>query len=245
MDFASFAFFMVTMKGKKSVSLRRRKRAKPFSVPGVGPQAGVALRSRANEVKCVDTFGTTTVKDTPTVSSLISISAGGDIYQRVGRQITLKACHLRFWFNLTGAAVYNDYIKYAIVYDAAPNGIAPTYGDVYTGTSAAGVATSASYSYPNPAGWDRFTIIFEENIALVPANNAVVPPSSASFNQDPNVKIQINKYVPLKNMVARYLDGTAGIPATGGLFLIVCGQLSGATINQNYVSNIRVTWVDA
>jgi len=229
----------------RSGKIVKRKPKRAATARGVGqPQTAIGLRARGPELKCMDTFQGGTVNAGGAVVHLTNLAGGGDAYQRIGRQVSYRGVQVRAYFTLTGAAVFNDFVKMSVVYDRQPDGGVIAISDVYQNVSFAGVTTSASDSFTNLNNWDRFSILAEQSFPLVPENNGAAPPSGPSFNQDPNVKIYFNQYIPLKGMLGRWPSSAAGIPNTGAIFFLVQGLLAGGAINTNYIMSSRITYVD-
>lgn len=234
---------------KRSTIVKRRpakKRATTMRMPAFigAPQRSILEKGVAQEIKVVDTAANNTVSAGGNLTHLTSISSGADLYQRIGRAVALTGVQVRVYFNLTGANLFNDFVRVSVVYDREPNNAVPPISDIFSNISNVGALTSSADCFTNPAFWDRFTILAEQTFFLIPDNNGVVPPSQPSFNQDPNSQIYFNKYIPLNKLACRFLDGAAGVPTTGALYLIVQGLLAGGAIGQNWVAKCRVTYVD-
>jgi len=113
------------------------------------------------ELKICDTLGE------------INLLAGGEMYlmngmpegtavnERVGRQITVKSIELRGYF-VCIASTTQRVIRVAVVYDRSPNGVMPTYTDIFRPQTGALLTNLSLPVYPpNLNNRARFDILYD------------------------------------------------------------------------------------
>jgi len=225
---------MVYMRKKR---FARRKFSKSRDVSATSAQFG-----RKAEVKVLD-VGTFAVPVTTTAGtiSLNTIAAGVQLYERVGRQINMKSIEIKGYFYGTGQAGAPDAIRCAIVYDRTPDGVAPAFADVFASVDNTGAVTVDSFAFPNVGNEDRFKIISEWHLPVIPSVTATN--QFALAVQDQNLPLFIHRKIPLRGLVARYAQA-ATVPQTGGLYLCIRGIVAAGSQPWNVTLTSRLTYTD-
>lgn len=226
---------MVYMRKKKS--LNRRKYA--ASKWAVGPT--LQQRVRGPEVKTVDVSAAVVQVSTSTTAVLLnSLVVGAEVYQRLGRAISMKSIEIKNYIFPSGNTATNDALRFCVVYDRNPDGAYPTFSEVFTSINAAGSVTTDAFCFPNPTNVDRFKILKDWHIPIIPS--AAVAPSALA-QQDPNLPMWMHHYVNLGGLESRYGNG-ATHPTSGGLYLFIQGVVAPASAGCNCVYQARLRYTD-
>jgi hypothetical protein len=200
-------------------SFRRRRVGR---IPGY-----MGSRAARVETKVVDlTPNSYQLTSTAGVLSMNSIASGSDVYQRVGRQISMTSVHVRAYLQDSGNVQNNEQIRYAIVYDRQPDGIAPVWADVFQDVDNAGTGTSDSWAFTNVNYWNRFKVLAEGLVSPQGLGGGSYAPSIINDQQQ---KIIFDRYVKLPNLVARFISAAAAVPTTGGIFFMFKGLYAAMT----------------
>lgn len=206
---------------------------------------------RSNELKSVDTTGgdiTGDISTTAVITVLNTPLLGSAFYNRIGNKISLQSLQLKLNINLTtgnGLLTINDYARFSIVYDRAPNGSFPTVADVYRDFNLIGAGASNAFSNPNLSNKERFTILMDHHVYLpaLRANGVETLNSRPYLNQDFN----IFRYIRLNNLDVTFRGSGGGIGdlSTGALLLIVySANVLPNNAGYNYTGTARVRYYD-
>lgn len=123
------------------------------------------------EWKAVDTVGEVIIQPGGDVVPLNMMAEGTGISQRVGRQITVKCIEIRAWIEWIAGGDAQA-IKFAVVYDRSPNGVAAHFGDIFQ--PLAGVITNKSLPcyMQNLSNRGRFDILWDNLHSTAPGSLA-------------------------------------------------------------------------
>lgn len=197
------------------------------------------------EVKVVDTAVQNFTMSTTSIGQVLNtISLGSDLFNRVGRQIQMISVHLRGYFISAGNAVVPDYLRVLLVYDRQPDGSTAVFNDVITSIDNAGGVTHASQDFPDQGNLDRFKILSDIHVPLIPAGGAAGAATPQPGVENPqNLEIFFDRYVKLGGLEARYGAG-ATVPQSGAVLLLAKGNVAFASAPYDLIVNARLTYTD-
>lgn len=173
-----------------------------------------------------------------------NIGAGTDIYQRDGRQITLKSILLRMTLNNEagyayplGGPTYYSYqrkpqtVRLLLIYDRYTNGTLPTGADIFQTAQDNGGSNIAPIEQTmNLKNRYRFKVLWDKNFTLgnTTSNLSTVNTNGVFAGGGPST-ICVKKYIKLKNRRTTYGGTTNAIASLneGGLFLLACTNVYG------------------
>jgi hypothetical protein len=187
-------------------------------------KANVAL---APEKKFFDSVTVTDASTTASVLNLNNMGAGDTAVLRDGNKIICQSVQLRGSFENESLA-QNNTIRYMVVHDKNSNGTAPTAAQVFEGTPAVQGMKSISNA-------SRFTTLLDKVVVL---NN--LSDTAGAFAQ-----AYISEYikVPQALQLSAFADGTAAVPVSGSLSLIIIGSTASGATDVNVVMNTRLRFI--
>lgn len=204
------------------------KKAKTTTVVVALPQA----RKKANvsigvEKKFFDSVTVTDATTTASVLSLNNMGAGDTALLRDGNKILCKSIQLRGSFSLEAVSA-NAIVRYMIIHDKNANGTAPTAAQVFEGTPAV-------QGLKNIGNASRFVTLLDKTIVL----------NSTTTTATALQKEYISEYVkiPQNLQLAAYADGTAAVPTSGSLSLIIISDLAAGAADVDTFINTRLRFI--
>lgn len=187
---------------------------------------GGYARGTHSELKVKDTLIDTDVHTGGHMFLLNGIARGDDIAERIGRQVSLVSVNFDgSTFQSAGGVAQN--IRWALVYDRFPNGVAPTVAQIYTNDA----------DPSSPRGLDnrqRFTVLASKHLQIMPYN------VTGSLHT-------IKKYRSLRGLMTQFNNGDAGTVAdivNGALYLLVQGTVVDGGGDCGIYGNVRVRFTD-
>lgn len=232
-----------------------RRTGKPIK-PKVSGTKRLILNAKATdprkvEAKAVDLPITTFPVDTTGKVQLINgLVVGANAFQRIGRKISLLSVRMTGYIQWAqaGTTPSTEYLRVALVYDKQPDGVSPTWAQVFTTVDSGGTATSTSTAQPNLDNKDRFIILRDMRYKadFVTANAGGPPLIQPSAQTE--CKWVFDEFIRLKGIPTQYSatsnTGTVSDVQTGGLFVLTLG--SSASVDTQYSSRIwtRVKYTD-
>lgn len=205
------------------------KKAKTTTVVVALPQARTkkANVSIGVEKKFFDSVTVTDATTTTSVLNLNNMGAGDTALLRDGNKILCKSIQLRGSFSLEAVSA-NAIVRYMIVHDKNGNGTAPTAAQVFEGTPAV-------QALKNIGNASRFVTLLDKTIVL----------NSTTTTATALQKEYISEYVkiPQNLQLAAYADGTAAVPITGSLSLLIISDLAAGAADVDVVVNTRLRFI--
>lgn len=156
------------------------------------------------------------------VEPLNNVPLGDDAVARDGRKIVMTELHMRGAAGVSASVSASP--RFCIVYDKSPNGVLPTFGDIFT--------SSTFTANPNLNNRSRFRILYDNQAGLGRGRDPFqIYPTGAgvSFIWTDSMK--------LKDLETIYKDtgsGTMAGTATGALYAVFLGSGSTATIDSTF-----------
>lgn len=190
----------------KGRPIKRQQTKKPPRKKSVGVGIG-------QELKFHDVSFTTDATTTGVVVALNHMAAGDTALLRDGNKIRMKSIQLKWTSQLESIAA-NAVCRFMIVYDRQPNGVAPTIATATTGP----LESISVVSMRQVASSTRFKVLYDHVFAL---NNTS---DTAGAFQIRNDECFIK--IPEEAQFASFVDGNAGAPQTGGLYLMYMSTLA-------------------
>jgi len=207
--------------------------------------------TRSPELKCVDIPPVTgVVSSTASFQLLNGIQNGSAFYNRIGNKVEMKSLEFRANLGLSANNTTSgtEYLRFAIIYDAQPNGVFPTWADIFTSYDNAGATTSDQFSYLNINNRERFKV-FADWAFTAPfgANTAVTNEAMCAMNTCQEAT-NFHRFIKLKRLVANYKGSASpsaiGDLATGSLFFVSFGTRAAADANYQIYFSARLRYYD-
>lgn len=169
------------------------------------------------ELKFNDVTFNTDASTTGTVVALNHMAAGDTALTRDGNKIRMKSIQLK-WTSELESLAQNAVVRVMIVYDRQPNAAAPSIA-----TAATGPLESISVNALRRVDTvTRFKVLYDNTYSLNNTND-----TAGAF------QIRFDECfvkIPEDCQLASFVDGNAGAPSTGGLYLMYMSTVaSGAT----------------
>lgn len=238
------------------VAARRNmaKKAKVGSYVAVQKRISVPAarhQTRSPELKSVDVpYQLTHLSTTPTMNILNGIQNGAGFYNRIGNKVEMKSLEFRAQISLSDKNTTSgvDYIRFAIIYDAQPNGAYPTWADIFTSYTDQGLTSSDAFSFLNINNRERFKVFadwvfrsgFDGNVGLT----AEVAEQLNTCQEATN----FHRFIKLKRLVANYKSSSnpaaVGDVATGSLLFVTLGSRPDLDANYNVQWSARLRYYD-
>lgn len=221
---------------RKASNLGSRPTLKRQRTIIVNPQRDVQMvmkRERSipalltSEKKYNDTSSVADVTTTATIVSLNSVAAGDTALLRDGNKILCVSIQIRATLVLESLAA-NSIIRYLIVHDKNSNGTAPTAAQVFEGTPAV-------YSMKSVANASRFTTLLDKVVVL--NNQSDTAGAVAKAYRSEYIK------VPQQLQLSQFADGSAAVPVSGSLSLIIIGDIAAGAADVDAIFNIRLRFI--
>lgn len=181
----------------------------------------------AVEKKFFDTSDATDVTTTATIVNLNNVGAGDTALLRDGNKILCKTVQIRAKLTLE-AATANSVCRYLVVHDKNANGTAPTAAQVFEGTPSV-------TAMKNIANASRFVTLLDKTVVLNHTDSA----GGALF------KLYISEFVkvPQNLQLTAFADGTAAVPISGSLSLIIIGDIAAGAADCDAVWANRLRFI--
>lgn len=207
-NFHKVSFFKMVAK-KRTFKKRVFRKKSPFG--------SIIPFRRGPELKFVDTTIGLTVSTTPQVNLINAVAVGTDSINRIGKHVSGRFLEFRLSLQSLGvvAAHVPDNVRIAIVYDRQCVGALPAFGEVFTGVTAAGVATNNVHSPRNAGNVERFQVLYDKQSMTNPQN--FVLPGIDSSDAPYNWKGRI----ALKGLETTFVTAAGGIADISGGSLMV------------------------
>jgi len=193
-----------------------------------GRRFPVPLRSEMKYISLGDSA--TQITTTTQYNLLNGCNIGAGITQRIGRRITIKKIHFRYWISHELlSSTLEAYGRIIIVYDKQSNGVAPVLTDIYdmyTGNPAT--------MYRQIDHLSRFTVLYNKNFLLAGENHG--SPTTAIENWNKNVSIPV-EYNAGNN-------GDITDISTGALYMIAIGNTAAGADNVLFNWTCRCAFTD-
>lgn len=220
------SFKRLTSHGDKTSSTRSTKKFKKTSTLGAwyGP-----TRKTHQEKKFVDTPFQLILSTTMALSLCNAPVAGNLLYQRIGNSITMKSLYIRGLIEptLAAAAANHDLLRIIVVFDRQPNTNPFNLNDLLLNINNLGVTSSDALAHINPEQTERFFILRDQRIVVGGSTAAGNTPAGLLQFVDPNNGLDVNMFIPLKNLETRFNLGGAGTVGdinTGALYIMTIAQ---------------------
>ena len=221
------------------------------SVVKIAKQVAKKEIAKAAEDKYIETVNTTIPFDVASgsVGTLLNgIQVGANSYQRIGRHIKLKYMLFKCRINQLTALTFADQVlRFLIVWDREPNGMAtvPNFSNVMA--SAAG--TSDPFSFPNLSNEKRFQILMDRTIKVPTQNASGLSGSTQTSSIEQREKNYFSKTIKLNRKTLFTALGNAGTIADidkGALFIVANALVyaAGNTNTHQMVFNARILFED-
>lgn len=215
--------------GRKRSSVRKARSAarlgRLMAARSLRP-GGYARGTRA-ELKVKDTLIDFDVNTTGEMVLLNGIARGDDISERVGRQVNLVSVNFdASTFQSAGGVAQN--IRWAIVYDRYPNGVAPTVAQVFTVVG----DPSSPRTLDNR---QRFTVLASKHLQIMPVGVT-------------GCLHTVKKYRALHGLSTTFNNGDAGTVAdivSGALYLLLDGTVEDGHGDCGIYGHVRVRYTDS
>lgn len=207
----------------------RRYKSVPLALRRFGDRQGPI------EQNYIDIAQASYVADTTgSVTLLNGVAQGDDNTNRHGRQATFKSISIKGLLQPvdTSTATQGSYCRLLIVWDAAPNGVAPVITDL--------LVASTACSHNNLNNRARFKILADEQYAI----GGIDQTATQAVATSPCV-VAINRYVKLPNVVTTY-SGTGATIASiqqGAIWMFTIGSIAASFGGQFNVA-VRVRFTD-
>lgn len=171
---------------------------------------------------------------------LNGVAEGPASYERIGRKVSMKSIDLHFTVRtLTqalAAGISCTRARILIVYDRSTQGAAPSASDILTTVDSAGTQTTTPYSGLNPYNMSRFRVVYDNELTLPACDsdgdifNNVFSYTTGVMDMNKSGTLSGRAYIKLKGRETCYNGSTAGVGdiISGGLFLLVIGEVAGA-----------------
>lgn len=195
---------------RKATATKGSKRTKRRKLVIDNVAAKISLQggaySRRMEAKYVDIATIQQpLTSTPSINLVNVTTVGSNSYQRVGREQFNDFITIKGYIRPSTAASDNFYTRLALVWDSAPNGVTPSYGDIFQTLDQLGIPTSDPLSGPNMNNRKRFTVLRDQTL-LLPTSQSF---GSGAFGVDGNTCTENNNmhfkwYIPLKGIPTEY-----------------------------------------
>lgn len=181
----------------------------------------------AAEKKFFDSITVTDATTTASVLSLNNMGAGDTALLRDGNKILCLSVQLRGSFQLESLAA-NSIVRYMVIHDKNANGTAPTAAQVFEGTP----AVTALKSIGNAS---RFTTLLDKTIVI----------NNQSDTAGAMAKAYVSEYikVPRDLQLAAFTDGTAAVPISGSLSLLIIGDIAAGAADVDVVMSTRIRFI--
>jgi len=154
--------------------------------------------------KCIDWPQTFNVPNGMGVNVLNTIRVGTAGYERIGNVVNIKAVVIGY-LQATNTALWS------IVYDRQPNGILPTFQDIYYSVNNIGNPSATAYMLLNPRRMGRFEVLWMSKTLTGNTNGYGMLPGIY------NEYIQINRTTQYKSTSSPPVIGDI---ATGAIYLV-------------------------
>jgi len=201
-----------------TVTAKKGKSSSSSSVPIVKgyalPARGYTKRSKA-ESKYVDIGPFASVADTTGAIVLLNGAAlGDDATDREGRQTYATSVHIQGILTPTDTTNNDTLCRMLLVWDKAPNGVAPTFGELMTAADPV-----MQLNLNNRA---RFTVLADKRWALG-ARDLATAGNKVASGQASHV---VNIFRKLKNLKTQWMGTGATIASiqSGALYLFMVGD---------------------
>lgn len=207
--------------------------------------------SRAPELKAVDIpLSAAEVSTTVAILLLNGVQNGSSFYNRIGNKIEMKSLEFRSQIAVNSNAMVgsHEYLRFAIIYDAQPNGANPTWADIFTSYQENGTTTSTNWSFLNINNRERFKVFADWTFSAPWASDS--PPSSQDNTAANNCQEAVNfhRFIKLKRLVTNYKGSsnpaTIGDIATGSLLFVALGNRASGAANYNVNVSARLRYYD-
>jgi hypothetical protein len=208
------------------------------------PQRGEPKYVDANALTAFDGNGSTNAS----ISSFGGIACGSALYQRIGRKATVKSLDFSYRIQPDILPAYASRMRVALVYDRAPTGVIPNYGDIFQSLSSTGAVVTDVESSVNLNNRDRFRILYNKMhiTAQIDASAAGLAPGTV-YRGNVDVSNLMNKRFIKCNLPVVFksdADGLADI-STGALYLVCFASSTSSSPGSWYAHvNIRTKYQD-
>lgn len=218
---------------------------------GPAPHGGPAFFSTARglEVKSVDLANAVyTLNTTALITPINLVRAGSSYFNRIGRRIEMKSCHLKFMLRPKQTIASTDYGRVMLVYDSQTNGAAPAISDVIQDTDQAGTNATSAFSATNLNNRDRFKVLADFRLPLPSITVTAGVQTNIGIIDPIEPMVDLERFVKLRGLPTLYKADSSpaviGDIATGGLYLITYGGTAAASEGWEIVGTIRLRYKD-
>lgn len=189
------------------------------------------MKLKQEEIKFVDNgVAFTTATLAGAITLLSGIAQGTDYNQRLGRQVNLKSCEFRIWFNAVGATTTNwfTHTRYILFIDRQSNATTPLVSEVLQ---------SADYSaFKNVNTEDRFRILVDKTISSTQASN------STTISAVENTAVHKHHYITIgEKQYFSNTGSTVGSIDSGAIFALV---ITSNASSMSYAINARTRFFE-
>lgn len=160
---------------------------------------------------------------------------GSSFYNRIGRKISMKSLMIQGFLSPHSGATggVEDYARFLVVYDRQPNGALPTLADVLTSYDNQGSTTSGVLDQVNMNNRERFKVLMDERLILVPSGGATSNIIEELNGTGQQQTMNIKRFFKLNRLVTQYKASSnpaiIGDIATGSLFLMAVTRNNATT----------------
>lgn len=241
--------------------IRKNLRSGTMAIPGRRGQGAALYTKRTTalrtlEKKVVDVLPFTVTIDNAGDQILLNgVKEGSAFYNRVGNEIEMLSVHVVGQVVTSGVSLANLlpggwYGRIMVVYDRQPNSSPFVISDLIASWKFDGTSSTTSRDHLNPNNKDRFLILRDSRIAVPDAigiTGAASQQAMSVVDYSTN-QVNVNMYVPLRGLSARYKasTGLVGDITIGSLYLFLFGDTSTDSTHTPYsfVGSARLTFVD-
>lgn len=219
-----------------------------------GPLLGLmrkqALQGSAGrpEVKFVDIAFVTknfSVAATPPLATTLCIPVqGAAAFNRIGQKVTLKSLRIRGTVQNAATAV-QGVGRIIVVYDKQANAALPTWTDLISGVTSAGVASNSTYDGINMANRDRFIVLADEQMTLPSVTNTagvLTNVGTLTGTEKNPCMMNFDRFIKLRDMECHFNNTNGGTFAdvmSGSLNIFCCTSVADGAYTFTFSARVR------
>nr|UOF79006.1 capsid protein [Cressdnaviricota sp.] len=205
---------------------------------------------KLGEIKSLDESSLSqTLSATAQIYPLNLIRAGSSFFNRIGRKINLKSCHLKLYIVPIRTTAFPSYVRVMLVYDSQTNGALPAISDIIQDTDQGGGNTTDATSSANLNNRDRFKILTDWRIVLPSSTYTAGVITNPGFIDPVSTTFDLERYVKLKGLITQYKADSSpaviGDIATGGLYLVTYGDAGAGNEGYRVEGSARLRYYDS
>lgn len=201
------------------------------------------------ELKYKDTYSAAT--DISTTAQLIlvnGIQQGDTAVTRTGGQIRCTSLHIRGTVTRDETSLIAEQYRMIVLWDRQANLLAPSLSGTVASILDVSVVTNPLIAPYNYSALDRFTILRDKRIVLMPKVVDTFTPGTGSTTEYGPIEKKFNNKIKLGRHVKYALNANAGTVAdilTNSLYVIFIGDVAPAGANPSLEFSSRLYFKDA